>query len=60
MSREPDAESAPRVPSPAELVGRCLPDVVLAAADGRAFPLRDATRAGPLVLFFFIRNGTPG
>jgi peroxiredoxin len=43
-----------------ERVGAPLPDVALAAADGTAFGLRGRVGAGPLVLFFYIANGTPG
>lgn len=47
-----------RVPPAQELVGRSLPDSSLPTADGEAFPLSGRPR--PLVLFFYIRNGTPG
>ncbi len=43
-----------------ELVGTPLPDLAIPAPDGSAFRLRGRVGAGPLALFFFIRNGTPG
>ena len=50
---------SPSIPL-AELVGQPLPDLTLPAADGTLFPLRSRVGVGPLVLFVYIRNGTPG
>ena len=47
-------------PSLAELLGRPLPDVTLPDPNGQPFPLRGRVGVGPLALFFYIRNGTPG
>ena len=49
-----------RPPAPETLVGTPVPDLALAASSGGLFELRSRVGAGPLVLFFFIRNGTPG
>ena len=49
---------APRRPE--DLAGRPAPDVTLPASDGRAYPVRHRVGRGPLALFFYIRNGTPG
>ena len=43
-----------------ELVGRPLPDLAIPAPDGSPYPLRGRVGVGPLALFVFIRNGTPG
>lgn len=45
---------------PVELLGRPAPDVSFTDTDGRPVAVRDLVRRGPLVLFFYIRNGTPG
>lgn len=47
-------------PSLADLLGRPLPDVTLPDPTGQPFPLRGRVGVGPLALFFYIRNGTPG
>ena len=41
-------------------VGLALPDLALPDPTGAPFRLRSRVGLGPLVLFFFIRNGTPG
>ncbi len=43
---------------PADLVGTPLPDLRLEATRGGTFGLRDRVGHGPLVLFFYVRNGT--
>lgn len=45
---------------PEEMIGQPIPGVTLTAHDGRPFPLRGRIGTGPQVLFFYIRNGTPG
>jgi peroxiredoxin len=45
---------------PEEMVGQEVPDLTLTADDGRQFPLRRHFGRSGLVLFFYIRNGTPG
>jgi peroxiredoxin len=37
-----------------------VPDLTLPASRGGDLRLRSRVGVGPLVLFFFIRNGTPG
>ena len=43
-----------------ERVGLPLPDLSIPAPDGRPFALRGRLGLGPLAMFIFIRNGTPG
>ena len=45
---------------PEDLVGRPVPDIALADADDSRFRFRHRVGRGPLVLFFIVRNGTPG
>jgi hypothetical protein len=48
-------------PVPAEsVVGRLAPPLVLPDSAGGSFRLEDHLERGPVVLFFFIHNGTPG
>ena len=49
-----------RPSSPEAMLGQPLPDVALPAGDGTPFRIRGRVGAGPLVRFFYIRNGTPG
>ena len=42
------------------LIGQPLPAIALPAPDGTLFDLRGQVGVGPLALFLFIRNGTPG
>lgn len=46
--------------TPGSLVGRPVPDLRLPSTAGGTFALRSRVGRGPLVLFFFIHNGTPG
>jgi len=43
-----------------ELLGRPMPDLTLADARGEPWRLRQFVPRRPLVLFFYIMNGTPG
>lgn len=43
-----------------ELLGRPLPDLTLSDARGAAWRLRQFVPHRPLVLFFYVMNGTPG
>lgn len=45
---------------PGAMVGRPAPEGTLTGPDGAPVALRDLYRRGPLVLFFYVRNGTPG
>jgi peroxiredoxin len=45
---------------PEDLLDRELPDLELPSSDGGTFRLRGRVGVGPLVLFFYLRNGTPG
>ena len=48
-------------PQPVEsLVGTAVPDLELPTSTGGTFRLRSRVGIGPLALFFYIRNGTPG
>jgi peroxiredoxin len=50
----------PAAARPTDLVGTPLPDLALPSSRGGSFGLRERIGHGPLVLFFYIRNGTPG
>jgi len=43
-----------------ELVGMPAPDLVLPDTDDHPYAVRQHVGRAPLVLFFIIRNGTPG
>jgi peroxiredoxin len=42
------------------ILGRIAPSLVLPDSSGGSFRLEDHLERGPVVLFFFIHNGTPG
>ncbi len=42
------------------LIDRPLPDLALPASDGSEFNFRQYVGRSPLVLFFYLLNGTPG
>jgi peroxiredoxin len=42
------------------LLGRPLPDLTLPESGGEDYRLRQFVGRGPLVLFFYILNGSPG
>ena len=44
----------------ARLTGQLVPDLALPDQAGARFRLRSRVGLGPLALFFYIRNGTPG
>ena len=46
--------------NPEDLVGLPAPDLTLLDTDDRPYPVRQFVGHAPLVLFFIIRNGTPG
>ena len=48
------------VARPQELLDQPLPDLALPSTIGGTFGLRSRVGVGPLVLFFYIRNGTAG
>jgi len=45
---------------PEDLLGQPVPDLVLPGSDGRDHALRERLGKSQLVLFFYIKNGTPG
>lgn len=47
-------------PANEPLLGRPIPDLTLPDTRGAAFRLRGFVPHRPLVLFFYILNGTPG
>jgi peroxiredoxin len=47
-------------PPPDALLGQPLPDLTLPDSNGAAFALRRFIPHRPLVLFFYVLNGTPG
>jgi peroxiredoxin len=52
------AVSEPRTAE--DLIDQPVPDLELPSSQGGTFRLRGRIGTGPLVLFFYIRNGTPG
>ena len=44
----------------ADLIDRPVPDLELESSQGGTFRLRGRVGVGALVLFFYIRNATPG
>jgi hypothetical protein len=42
------------------LIDRPIPDIALPASDGTEFRFRQFVGERPLVLFFYLMNGTPG
>lgn len=59
----PGSATLPRVtspPSPDALLGQPLPDLTLPDSSGAPFRLRRFVPERPLVLFFYVLNGTPG
>jgi hypothetical protein len=58
--QEGEKSTSSAVPErPADMIGRAVPDIALPSSDGGTFQLRQRVGCGPLVLFFYIRNGTP-
>ena len=45
---------------PEALLDRPIPDLELPGSHGEGFRFRDPAGASPLVLFFYIRNASPG
>ena len=45
---------------PQDLVSRPIPDLALPSSEGGEFSLRGRVGVGPLVLFFYLHNATPG
>lgn len=45
---------------PEDLLDREIPDLVLPASNGEDFRFRGRVGRGPLALFFYIRNASPG
>jgi peroxiredoxin len=45
---------------PADMIDREIPDLELPSSQGGTFRLRSQVGLGPLALFFYIRNATPG
>ena len=45
---------------PEQLVEQAIPQIALPSSAGGDFDLRGRVGVGPLVLFFYIHNGTPG
>jgi peroxiredoxin len=49
-----------RVERPEDLVGLPVPDLSLPSSSGGTFAFRGRVGLGPLALFFYLRNSTPG
>ena len=45
---------------PESLLDQPVPDLTLPASNGESFRLRGRVGVGPLVLFFYVRNASPG
>jgi peroxiredoxin len=45
---------------PVDMIDQPVPDLEFPSSQGGTFRLRGRVDRGPLVLFFYIRNGTPG
>jgi hypothetical protein len=45
---------------PEDLLDRDLPDLEFPSSPSGVYRLRDRVGVGPQVLFFYLRNGTPG
>ncbi len=45
---------------PEDLLDHAVPDLALPASSGGNFGFRDRVGKGALVLFFYIRNASPG
>jgi peroxiredoxin len=46
--------------TPVDILDQAVPDLELPSSQGGRFRLRGRVGVGPLVLFFYIRNNTPG
>ena len=47
-------------PVPGDMIDRAVPDLEFPSSQGGTFRLRSRVGVGPLALFFYIRNATPG
>ena len=47
-------------PRPEDLLDQPVPDVTLPSTSGEPFAFRGRVGASSLVLFFYVRNATPG
>jgi peroxiredoxin len=47
-------------PRPEDLLDQPIPDVALPGSDGETLRFRGRSGIGPLVLFFYVRNASPG
>ena len=54
------ADYGPCVSGPVDMIDRPVPDLELPSSRGGLFRLRGRVGVGPLALFFYIRNATPG
>ena len=45
---------------PGDMIDRAVPDLEFPSTRGHRFRLRGRVGVGPLALFFYIRNATPG
>ncbi len=45
---------------PGDMIDRAVPDLEFPSTQGHRFRLRGRVGVGPLALFFYIRNATPG
>ena len=47
-------------PRPEDLLDRMIPDVALPGSHGETLRFRGRAGEGPLALFFYVRNASPG
>lgn len=47
-------------PRPEDLLDQMIPDVELPGSDAQILRFRGRAGLGPLVLFFYLRNASPG
>jgi hypothetical protein len=61
LARTPALHYGPEVSGPTiDMIDRPVPDLELPSSQGGRFRLRGRVGVGPLALFFYIRNATPG
>ena len=60
LARASALHYVPEVSGAVDMIDRPVPDLELPSSQGGRFRLRGRVGVGPLALFFYIRNATPG
>jgi peroxiredoxin len=60
LARASALHYGPEVSGPVDMIDHPVPDLELPSSQGGRFRLRGRVGVGPLALFFYIRNATPG